>query len=79
MKKLFFLDRAFNWLISLSAKHELLKSSAESIESICKVSGDRLRMFFNQLVEFMHRVESCQTNGVRAEAAAQAILRCKCF
>ena len=68
---------AFNWLLTLSSRQELLKSGAEAIESICKVNYEKLRNYFNDLVVFMHQVESCQTNGVRAEAAAQAILRCK--
>lgn len=74
-----FLVMAINWLISLSSKEDLMKSSAEAIESICKINYPKLRVCFNDLINFMNRVESCKTNGVRAEAAAQAILRCELF
>ena len=73
------LEHSFKWLLSLCDHQELIKTTAEAIDGMCKIHYPVLREYFPSLISFIHSMEQAQNYGPRMEQAAQAIIRCKFF
>uniref|UniRef100_A0AC34GR35 Importin N-terminal domain-containing protein n=1 Tax=Panagrolaimus sp. ES5 TaxID=591445 RepID=A0AC34GR35_9BILA len=69
------LNHSFRWLLSLCEHEELIKTTAESIDAICKIHYMFLREYFPALMTFLRSMERAHNYGPRMEQAAQAIIR----